>query len=172
MIRLNVTYGSDRIAAAMNRAPDVMDRYAEEGLDRAAQEVARIARQEAPKASTTLTDSINIRKPGRFTRIITPGTNYADFVNEGTGIFGPRHTPSDRLPPVQSLLDWIRVCRIAPRERNMSERALAFAIGAGIAKTGTRKNDFMDRAAKHGGEVASAAMQRSMQLGLAEVMEA
>lgn len=172
MIRLNLTFGSDRIAEAMRKAPDALDAAAEKGLDAAAQEVARIAKQEAPKASTLLTDSIQVRRPGQFIRVITPGTNYADFVNEGTGIFGPNHSASGTLPPVQSILDWIRMRRIEPNTKGMSERGLAFLIASGIAKTGTRKNAFMDRAAAKSAVPANARFTQAMQLGLAEALDA
>lgn len=170
MIRLNVSYGADRLAEAMHKAPETMDIAAERGLDAAAQEVTRTAKQEAPKSSTLLTNSIQWRRPGRFIRVIAPGTPYADDVDQGTGVFGPKGSASGKLPPVQSILDWIRIRRIAPRTQGMSDKALAYLIAHGIARTGTRKNPFMERAAEKSAEPARKRLLASVQLGIAEVL--
>lgn len=172
MITLHAKLGSDRMAEALHRAPGIIERYAEAGLDEAAAKIARTAKLEAPKASTVLTNSIKVRAPSRFKRIISPGTDYADYVNEGTGIYGPKHSASGKLPPVQSILDWIRWCRIKPRTEGMTEHALAFLIAHGIARKGTRKNAFMDRAAEKSGELALAAVNRQLDLGMAEALNA
>ncbi len=170
MINLRASLGSDVVAEAMRRAPEIMDQHAEAGLERAAQEIARTAKLETPKAHSTLADSIQVRRPARFRRVVTPGTNYADFVNEGTGIFGPHHKASGLMPNVRSLQDWIRVARISPRRGNMSERSLAFAIATSIARTGTRKDAFMDRAAEKGHDILEQRVAAELQLGLREVM--
>lgn len=59
--------------AAMRRAPEVILRHASEGLLRAAHELASEARQLAPKAFSTLTQSIGIDRIGDLhLRVETP----------------------------------------------------------------------------------------------------
>ena len=45
-------------------------------------------------------------------------------------------------PPMQSLLDWIRVKRIEPRSPGMDLHDLAFVIGRSIREKGTRPHPF------------------------------
>ncbi len=172
MIALQVDFGPQRVTEAFQKAPSVMFSHAQRGLDRAAGRVTRAAKFEAPKAFSLLTNSITWRAPAPLTRVISAGTDYADFVNEGTGIFGPKHAPSGRMPPIQRLEDWVRVMRLRPRAAGMTEHGLAFVIGRKIAKTGTRANPFMDRAAEGTDELVHADVHRELEAGIAKVLDA
>lgn len=72
-------------AEAAKRDPQTLGRFIIGGLDRASQEVAREMRSAAPKAFSTLTNSIRVIREDRFVRRIAPGVNYARAVEEGTG---------------------------------------------------------------------------------------
>lgn len=125
---------SAAVIAALRNMPQVMDKHLERGLDRGAHEVAREEKRAAPKAFTTLTNSINVLRTRPMERVITPGVDYAEMVEQGTGPGGN--------PPMQSLLDWIRVKRIEPRSPGMDLHDLAFVIGRSIREKGTRPHPF------------------------------
>jgi len=73
--------------AALARAPEVMTRNLEDGLDRAAHEAEdemRIAASEHDVFGR-LKESVEIRQDAPLNRFITPTANYASYVEDGTG---------------------------------------------------------------------------------------
>lgn len=172
MIAVQVDFGPKRVSEAFQKAPAIMLSHARRGLDVAAARISRAARFEAPKAFSQLTNSIIWRSPGPLIRVITAGTDYADFVNDGTGIFGPKHAASGHMPPIQRLDEWVRIMRLRPRTAGMTDHGLAFVIGRKIAKTGTKADPFMDRAADGTEELVHADVHKELEAGIGEVLDA
>lgn len=134
---------ADQVIHALLRAPKTVGRHLVRALDRSAHELARTAKRGAPKAFSTTANSIQVLRESDFSRVIAPQTDYAGAVEHGTGLFGPEGLPSGKMPPVQSLIDWIRVKRIEPDNGLMDEEDLAFLIGQAIARRGTPAQPFM-----------------------------
>lgn len=118
----------------MERSPGVLERHIDRGVGRGALELSREMRKEAPKAFSTMTQSIGVNKPGDGIRQVTVGQEYGIYVEEGAGPGG--------FPPLRSMMDWIRVKRIRPDDDSMSERDLAFVIARSIARKGTPAQPF------------------------------
>lgn len=93
-----------------------------------------MTREEAPKAESTLTHTIRSHVVGELQRMITSSLRYNGLVVQETGGQG--------VPPVQSILDWVRVKRIQPKTPKADQRDLAFIIARSIARKGTPANDF------------------------------
>lgn len=123
-------------------------------LDRGAAEVAREARRLAPKAFTTLTNSIRAQTTGEFERTVAPGVNYAAYVEQGSGpaIGKPRYMPN----PVH-LQAWVKLragIRITGKKGSAQRRSQfdeirdrAWALARYIQAHGTKPQPFMAPAA-------------------------
>ncbi len=108
-------------------------------VDRAAnqfvQRVTSDAKVAAPEAESNLKNSIKAKKLGLMDYVTGPSQNYGGFVESGTNTGG--------VPPLQSLLDWIRVRRLQPHTKGYTERDLAYAIQQKIKKSGTPSQPYM-----------------------------
>lgn len=124
---------------AFREAPGSLLQYLKAGVSRAGSEVSRETRNEAPKAESTLTHSIRSNVVGELQRMITSNLNYNEHVVTDTGRQG--------MPPLQSILDWVKVKGLKPRNPKDSQKDLAYMISRSIARNGTTANDFYDRAA-------------------------
>lgn len=124
-----------QVTRAFAIAPEAALRHAEAGLGRGAQEIARDAKRAAPKAFSTLVNAIAASRESPLHYRVAAGVNYAIFPERGTGPGGH--------PPHQTMLDWIRVKRIEPRDPSMSARDLAFVIARSIARKGTKAQPYM-----------------------------
>lgn len=169
MMRLDYSTDMDRIVQAMRKAPRVMGKHLRHGMDRAALELSRSARRKAPKATSQLVNSIGIERPGQFSRVIAPASEHGAYQELGTGIYGPGGIPSGKMPPMQSLRDWIRTAGIEPRDPSMDTDDLAFVIGRSIAEKGTHAQPFMKPAFEEGQDRAFEVIRRSAEDGLREV---
>jgi hypothetical protein len=135
-LRLQVE--AERVLEALKRAPKLAAQLVPEAVERSIAEITRSAREFAPKAESVLTNSIQyVMAMGGFEGRMFAGVRHGRPVEEGTGIYGPEGVPSGRMPPVQSILDWVRVKRIRPNDPEMSEEDLAFLIARSIATSGT-----------------------------------
>jgi HK97 gp10 family phage protein len=74
-----------RVMAALKGAPEAMHSAMDAALARGAEEMARAAREAAPKSQSTLTNSIRADRVAALHYEIAPGVNYARAVEEGTG---------------------------------------------------------------------------------------
>ncbi len=126
------------VIEAFDKAPKIMRSHIRKGLRRGGIEVARLARRLAPKAFSTLTQSIKQTVISDFRVDVIAAANYARAVEEGTG-------PGGR-PPVQTIKDWLKVRRIKPRNPDMDIDDLAHIISRSIAKRGTPAQPFMQPA--------------------------
>lgn len=123
-----------QVSETLRRLPDEVDR----AIGRGAQEVAVEARGGAPKAFSTLAQSILVRREGQADYSVIAGARYARYVEKGTGPGGK--------PPLQALRDWIRIKRIEPADPTMDREQLAHLLQRSIAKRGTRAQPFMQPA--------------------------
>lgn len=136
-------------------------KFVDREIKRGALELAREARARAPKAFSTLTQSITMRHRGVADYEVTAGTDYAVAVEKGTG-------PGARPKPMR-LYYWIRVHGIKPRDERMDERDLAFAISRSIFRKGTRSRPFMGPAFDAKRDRLRELMQRGVASGLQEM---
>lgn len=101
-----------------------------------AEEIARVARQEAPKSSGDLANSIVVERGPRGSAIIHVNSSHAGFVHQGTGL---QHRPDSRAPyfPRVSarLLKWAMTKGLNP-----------YTVAHGISNHGTPANPFLERA--------------------------
>jgi len=98
------------------------------GVSRAAKEVARRMRKNAPKAFSTLAQSIKDTTEGPLAKSVSPHVAYAEYVEQGSDSGG--------RPPIDALTDWIKVKGITPLDPNMDEEDLAFVMQDSIAFNG------------------------------------
>ena len=90
--------------------------------------------------------------------MVTSSLRYNAFVVNETGPHG--------IPPIQSVLDWVRVKRIQPNNPKHDQRDLAFMIARSIARNGTAANDFYSRAAEQTQDKVAQILQRSVAAGM------
>jgi len=124
----------DAIERGMRDAPGIMMRHLRAGLRNAADKTAREAELVAPKAFSTLTDSIHAERSGAEGYKVSPDVAYADDVEYGR--------EPGTFPSVQHILDWVRIKHIIPHKPDMSERDLAYQIAHGIFLHGTKPHPF------------------------------
>lgn len=101
-----------------------------------AEEIARVARTEAPKATGNLANSVIVEKGPKGSAIVRVKAGHAGFVHQGTG---PQHTPAARAPyyPRVSagLMRWAMTKGLNPYE-----------VAHGISNSGTPANPFLEKA--------------------------
>lgn len=138
MIPIHFTIDGQDVAAALRRAPQQVLGRAETALARGAQEVARAARAQAPKAFSTLVHAIRVERVGALHYRVDAHTRYAPMVELGT--------PPGYLPPMAALLPWIRLRAGGGSEASLRARARGLALA--IRERGTRAQPFMRPAAE------------------------
>lgn len=147
---------SDEAQRAFERAPDVMERSLERYLRRGADEVAREAMQVAPKAFSTLVQSIRSFRVEPLHWRVAPGVDYAPHVELGT----PPHFPN----PL-NLQPWVqRVLGV----RGAEAREKAFLIARAISRRGTRAQPYMRPAAERMESRVFELMRQGVAAGLRE----
>ncbi|MDD4926942.1 MAG: hypothetical protein PHF58_10620 [Methylotenera sp.] len=110
--------------AAFKRAPSVVAQAIDVQLARGVEEVAREAKQLAPKFQSLLINSISASHTGLMQWEVAPGVNYAQAVEEGTG---PAAGRARYFPNVQNLF---QVLSTSPQIRRFSwKRAGSMARG-------------------------------------------
>lgn len=158
MRELSVELHNSVLDEAFRTVPDTINKYLKAGISHAGSLVSREAREQSPKAETTLTHTIKSHRKGELQRMITSSMRYNAFVVQDTQPQG--------MPPIQSVLDWVRVKRIQPRNPKADQRDLAFMIARSIAEKGTEGNDFYDRAAEQTQDKVAQILKRSVDEGL------
>ena len=132
-MRIEVRYDDAAAREALKKAPGVVQLMLGFALERGAQEVAREARQKAPKAFSTLTNSIRAQRLSELHYFIAPGVNYAPWVEGG-------RMPMRKMPPKGSLLAWIKL-KLGVSEEQASR--LEFVIARAIKRRGIQPQPFM-----------------------------
>ena len=97
-------------------------------------EVGRVMKRIAPKAFSTLANSIGTTMIGPLESITASGVGYGGFVERGTGPGG--------TPPILDILEWLRVKRIEPRDPAMTVADLAYVVARSIRAKGTPPRPF------------------------------
>ncbi len=105
-------------------------------LLRKAEDIARVAKTEAPRSSGNLANSIIVEKSPKGGAIVRVKAGHAGFVHQGTG---PQHVPGARAPYYPrvsaSLIRWAMTKGLNP-----------YAVAHGISNNGTPANPFLERA--------------------------
>ncbi len=147
-MKLGIELDSKAALAAFKKAPAVMTKHLARALDRAELEVEREERAEAPKAFSTLTQSIRAYRQADLDRLIAPSVNYARPVVEGS--------KPGYMPPLGPLMDWIklrggmRMARAGSGKRASQESELrdrAYGLALYIRAHGTKPNPFIENTA-------------------------
>lgn len=129
----------DDAIAGFDRARLHVVREVDSRLARGAQEVARQAkrnlRDQGGVAFSTLLNSIRAVRERLLRYVVAHGVNYGGYVEEGSGPGG--------MPPIQSLVDWMRVKRIEPRNPKHTLEDAAGLIARKIAREGIEAKPHM-----------------------------
>lgn len=135
MSGMDLIIDSAGVQRAFNAGPELALKLIGQAVRTSVNRIARDARSNAPKAFSTLTNSIRGQMVDPLTGEVAPGVDYARMVEEGAG-------PGSR-PPLQSLQDWIRVKRITPNDPAMDQRDLAFVMARSIAQRGVAAQPYL-----------------------------
>lgn len=158
-MKLSIELDSAQARAAFEKAPAVMDRSLIRALDRAGQEVAREERRAAPKAFSTLTQSIRVAKDAKFSRLIAPDVNYARYVEEGT--------KPGKMPPRQALEPWLKF-RAGISGRELRNRS--FLLARYIQRHGTKAHPFVAPTAEKMRGRVLALLREGVDRGVREIL--
>jgi HK97 gp10 family phage protein len=138
MMQLGLEIHHRGLMQAISQGPAVLRKHMNMAVLRTVMEIARSARRYAPKAFSTLTQSINYRMVNALTGEVAPHVDYAEMVETGTG---PGGFPTD-----EAIFQWIKVKRIQPRDPGMDQRDLAYVLARSIALKGTPEQPYMEPA--------------------------
>ncbi|MBA1147426.1 HK97 gp10 family phage protein [Ectothiorhodospiraceae bacterium WFHF3C12] len=130
--------GDELVERALRQAPDELLREVDWALQRGAQEVAREERRDVAKATSQTANSIYPEKTGPLEYTVAPHTDYAPHIERGTD------GPYRGMPPVQSILDWVKTVGITPRDPGDSLEDVAWAIARAIGERGTPAQPFVE----------------------------
>lgn len=147
-MRFELTNADQALAA---QDPERFKRSVARFLDRGAQEVAREMKHAAPKAFSTLTQSIHVINEGELTRLVAPAVNYARAVEEGTG---PAAGKARYFPNPVALEPWVkfrggvRLTKTKPgtpgRRAQLDDvRDRAWGLARFVSQHGTRAQPFV-----------------------------
>lgn len=123
------------LARVLERAPDKVANAVDVQLGRGALEIALQMREHAPKAQSTLVNSIQAERDALLSWRVGPRVEHAWYVERG-------RQPGARMPPLSSIEDWVMTkLQIPPgRER----RSAAWMIGRAIARRGIPPRPFVE----------------------------
>ena len=133
---IEITFNDQGMAAALEKAPERLAWHLDLKLRRFGEELARAMKRKAPKAFTTLTNSIKVDPDGPLAYRIGPHVAYAWWVENG-------RPPGGKMPPINALIDWIKVKHLQPFAARMDERDLAFVIGRRMQQRGIKGQPFV-----------------------------
>lgn len=168
METIRFTIDSERAIAAFTRAPEVMRKHVDGGLEEAAQYVAREAKRRAPTFQSHLVNSIRAE---RVTEGLRPdvlawqartGVNYARYVEEGIG-------PMLSRPPgiTNGLMEWVRA-KFAPENDKQLSR-IAFAVAFAIQRRGIKPRPYMAPAMEASEARVRQVLRNAVHAGIVEV---
>lgn len=147
MNRLSFQIEKSRLERALRFTGPTLVKFLRPAIGRTIVEMARNARRLAPKAMSTLVNSIiPVMAIDGLSGEVRPHANYAEAVERGTGLYGPKHTASGKPPPVAAILDWIKVKRIKPDDPFTDQEDLAYVISRSIAARGTPPQPYLEPA--------------------------
>lgn len=161
---IRLTHDIDRLRQAIARAPGEINRAVGRGLRRSALVIQRRARANAPKATSELTQSILLRRPGPLQQLIQANAEHARAVEEGRDPGGP-------MPPTQSIRDWMTARGIATDAGEAQQERVAFLIARKIAREGTEAQPFMEPALTESSSELDRIMRDSVEVGVRRALE-
>ena len=132
-VRSNVAGLHDAAKKAPAKFEQAYDRLGQ----RAASELARKAKNEAPQHDGALINSITHQRITLGQWVAGTPMPYAPHVEEGTNGGG--------FVPMQTLVEWIKRKRLVSRNPRVDRDGLAFLIQRSIYTKGTKANPFMAR---------------------------
>jgi hypothetical protein len=134
-MRLELRYDDSVPREMLQRAPDFFRRRLALALERGAQEIAREAKGRAPKAFSTLTNSIRAIRENDLHWHVAPGVNYGTWVEGG-------RMPMRKTGTRNGLLEWIKL-KVAPGASGKELDRLGFVIARAIGRRGIKPQPFM-----------------------------
>jgi len=129
------TIDCSRLQARINGGQTVFERTLDRFTGRAANEVAREVKLQAPKGFTTLTNSVAVDRSASADYRVTPKARYAAAVHGG----GKPHKA-----PLLPLMLWLKYTKRVTEEKELRRRT--YALRRYIELHGTRANPFVTRA--------------------------
>jgi len=133
-MRITVNTSGNSLADLIRRKPEEFRRQTDRAAGRGALELARAVREKAPKADSTLANTVQVQKLGVGYRRVIVGAAYGRPVEEGADPSG--------FPPERAIEDWIQVRGIEPHDPEMTREDLAYVIARSIFQEGTEPQPF------------------------------
>lgn len=139
---------NDKLAqAAIRRMPGAVERHIDSALWRGAGEISRTAKGKAPKAFSTLTNSIRESRVDELHYRVSTVVNYARPVEEG--VQGPL---GSQPGTANGLVEWVKL-KFSPSSDKDAER-IAFLVARAMRRNGIKAQPYMRPAAEeHTGRV-------------------
>jgi len=137
-MRLEIRYQDQAPREMLRRSPGLFMQRLASALDRGAHELAREARSLAPKAFSTLTNSIRAIRLGELHWQVSPGVDYAEAVEGG-------RMPMRKTGIAHGLLEWIKL-KIAPGASAKELDRLGYVIARAIGRRGIKPQPYMQPA--------------------------
>lgn len=135
-MELHIEIHDEKARAMLDRVDAGVRKAVHAALWRGAEELARDARLRAPKAFSTLTNSIRAEQVGDLHFRVATGVNYARAVEEG-------RKPGTMPGTANGLMEWVRQkTRLTGKELERTTFAIARAIG----RRGIRAQPYMQPA--------------------------
>lgn len=131
-MEITVTFDDAQVRRGIDRFPGRVEARVEIALARGAEEVAREERRLAPKAFSTLANSIRAQRMGRLHYRVGPGVNYARPVEEG-------RKPGQQPGTANGLMEWVK------QKTGLDGKALdrrTFIIARAIGRRGIRPQPY------------------------------
>lgn len=154
---ISISIDVSRVKAALERAKPVVENAVDVWLARGAEEVAREAKKQAPKAFSTLINSIRAERLGPMHYQVSEGMNYGPAVEEGT---------QPHFPNPDALRPWVeRVLGVRGKEADDK----AWMIARAISRRGTRAQPYMQPAADAKRSRLFELVQQGVDQGIKEV---
>lgn len=166
---MELTLDTVDLRRAIALGPQALARHMDRGIDRVVRDWARDARLNSPESFGELRNSISFRRPSALEGITFVGVDYGPMVEQGTGVYGPEGLPSEILPPVENILDWVKKSGITPRNPGDDQVDVAFAIAQSIAQGGTPAQPFLGPAFDDNRAAAERRLNAAIDAALAEI---
>ena len=132
-MRIEIEIDDSGARRRLDQLPGRVVTAVEAALSRGAMELARAARDKAPKAFSTLTNSIKADKAGPLHYIVAPHVMYAPFVEHG-------RPPGKQPGTANGLMEWVR------QKTGLQGTALnsrTFVIARAIGRRGIKAQPYM-----------------------------
>lgn len=159
-MEVRIAIDDTAVRRGFERFPRQMVAAIDPALARGAEEIARAARGNAPKAFSILTNSIRAERVGEMHYRAATGTNYARPVEEG-------RAPGKMPGTANGLMEWVK------QKTGLDGKDLdrtAFLIARAIGRKGIKASRYAERSVEDNGErivanVQAAARKAAQEFG-------